>query len=221
MSKALTTFFISLALMSLIITLSLLLIDNMTVLLSILLLEIVIFLAVLVLIQAMFIGQRQVYTTKKMLKNVKKIVVKPSILISYFNTIINDFHTQRLSNHAILYIKTQAESLFYFKKKTYLSILHLTKPLKLNDILSLHENNLLHQNHKIRILVTILETNENLENFLHTIIYDHTTKPTQYHIPVFVNNTHMYIFDETKYLAHPDLKSIITYINTTIKKPPY
>lgn len=218
MSKILTTFFISLATMALIITLSVLLIDNTSVLLSVLLLEIVIYLVVLIFIQGMFIGQRQAYTTKKMLKHVKKVPYKPERLKTYLKTLKKDFQSIQIDEHAVIYTKSQAESIFEFKKKTYVSVLHLTKPIKLEDILSLHEQHIQDKNHKIRILLTILEAHDTLENFLHTIIYDHTVKPAQYHIPVFVSNTHIHVFDETNYLAHPDLKSIITYVNTTIKK---
>lgn len=218
MYKILTTFFISFTVMAIIITLSVILIDSSSILLSVLLLEIVIYLVFLVFIQGVFIGQRQVYTTKKMLKHVKAITLKPQAFNHYLMKLKSDFHMQKLSEHATLYTKNQAESLFHFKKKTYFSIIHLNKPLKLNDILALHENNISNKNHRIRIFLTMLQSSEPLENFLHTIMYDHTTKPTQYHIPIFISDSYIHTFDESNYLAHPELTSIITYINAHIKK---
>lgn len=218
MSKILIAFFISLAMMALSITLSVVFIENMSVLLSVLLLEILIYLVFLIVIQGMFLSHRQAYTTRNMLKHVKKFAFNPTSLTHYLKSLNEDFHIQRLSELATLYSKVHAQSMFQFKKKTYVSILHLKQPIKLDDILALHEKNISNRDHKIRVLMTILETNDNVENFLHTIMYDHTTKPTQYHIPVYISPTHIHLFDETKYLAHPDIKSIMTYIHKTIKK---
>jgi hypothetical protein len=218
MSKILTTFFISLAGMALIITLSVLLIDNTSVLLSILLLEIVIYLVFLIFIQGMFIGHRQAYTTKKMLKHVKKVSYQQDALTQYLQTLARDFESKTIAKHITLYTNGQAEGLFEFKKKTYVSMLHLKKPLPLKEILNIHDSNKTLKNHKINISLTLLEAKGSYENFLQTIIYDHTVKPVQYHIPVFISASHIHLFDEHNYLAHPDLKTIIEYLNTNIKK---
>lgn len=204
--------------MALIITLSVLLIDNTSVLLSILLFEIVIYLVFLIYIQGMFIGQRQAYTTKKMLKHVKKIPYKDDVITQFLETLDTNFERKNIDEHATLYMNAHAENLFEFKKKTYLSMLHLKKPLPLKEILKIHDTHKTLKNHKISISLTLLEAKGSFENFLHTIIYDHTEKPVQYHIPVFASDTHLHVFDEYNYLAHPDLKTILRYININIKK---